>query len=134
MKYHDSKDKKPLSPHLGIYKPQISSVLSILHRISGIVNFVGLSALVWWIVCVTFSTSNPMEGMVWNFFTTAFGNLILMGWTLSVFFHACTGIRHLFWDAGMGFDVKTMTKTGLFAVGMAFTLTVITWLIIYNVV
>lgn len=134
MTQHNTKDKRPLSPHLGIYKPQISSTLSIMHRASGIFNFIGLSVLVWWIVSVTFSTANPMEGIMWNFFTTGFGNLILIGWSFSLFFHFCTGIRHLFWDMGMGFSVSTMNKTGWLAIVMATFLTMLTWFIIYSVV
>jgi succinate dehydrogenase / fumarate reductase cytochrome b subunit len=133
MEHKNEKRVRPLSPHLGIYKPQISSVLSIGHRISGVFNFLGLLAFVWWIVCVTFSPSSPMESWVWTFFSSFLGISILVAWSFSMFFHFCTGIRHLFWHAGFGFSVKAMTMSGWFTVIMSVLLTVITWLIILNI-
>jgi succinate dehydrogenase / fumarate reductase cytochrome b subunit len=134
MQYTDDKSNRPLSPHLGIYKPQISSTLSIMHRVSGIINFLGLLTFVWWLVAVTFSTKSPMDGWVWNFFSSSWGLIILIAWSFSVFFHFCTGTRHLFWDAGLGFDIKVMKITGWVAVVMAFFLTGLTWLIILSVI
>lgn len=128
-----SKFDRPLSPHLTVYKPQISSALSIMHRASGVVNFVGLLAFVWWIVCVTFSPQSPMESWVWSFFSGTLGHLILIAWSFSLFFHFCTGVRHLMWEAGFGFSIKMMERSGRIAVLMAVVLTAITWLIVYSV-
>ncbi len=133
MQHQDDKLQRPLSPHLSIYRPQISSTLSIMHRVSGVVNFLGLFAFVWWIVCVTFSTKTPMEGWVWQFFSNIWGHIVLIAWSFSVFFHFCTGVRHLFWDAGFGFNVRTMEITGWIAVVIASFLTLATWLIILNI-
>ena len=128
-----SKLDRPLSPHLTVYKPQISSALSIMHRISGVVNFIGLLAFVWWIVCVTFSPESPMESWVWSFFSGPLGYLILIAWSFSLFFHFCTGVRHLMWEAGFGFSIKMMELSGWIAVLIAVVLTAITWLIVFSV-
>ena len=124
---------RPLSPHLGIYKPQISSTLSIFHRISGVTNFLSMLALTWWVVGVAFESGNIMQSCIWQFFSTIWGQMILMGLSFSIFLHFCTGVRHLFWDCGLGFEVKTMTITGWIAIITAITLTAITWLIIFNI-
>lgn len=123
---------KPLSPHITIYKPQISSVLSIMHRASGICNFVGLSALLWWIVAVVSASEPPANGMIWKFFNTWYGVAVLAAFSFSLYFHFCTGIRHLFWDVGKGFELKDMARSGSIAVFMAFALTGFTWFIIFN--
>jgi succinate dehydrogenase / fumarate reductase cytochrome b subunit len=122
--------EKPISPHLGIYRPQISSVLSILHRMSGVSNFLGLLALAWWLVFTVSSPQNPSETRVWEFFSSNLGNAILILWSFGVFFHFCTGIRHLAWDAGLGFELKVMKKTGYISVFMAVLLTAITWCVV----
>jgi succinate dehydrogenase / fumarate reductase cytochrome b subunit len=122
---------RPISPHLGIYKPQISSVLSISHRITGIINFICLLAFLWWIVSVAYAQTPIDESFVWNFFATGFGKIILIGWSFAMFFHFCTGIRHLFWDAGLGFSLKAVNLTGWIAVGAATLLTILSWLIIF---
>ncbi len=132
MQYIDTKKKRPLSPHIGIYRPQISSVLSILHRISGVVNFITILALVWWVVSITYADHPPQEGAVWAFFSTGFGTFVLVGLSYSLFFHFCTGIRHLFWDLGYGFKVTTVTLTGWLAIVVSLVLTMITWFIILS--
>ena len=89
---------RPISPHLQIYRFQLTSVLSILHRITGIALSVGTILLVYWLVAAAsgpgaFATAAGLIGS-W------FGRLLLLGWTFALFFHLCNGIRHLFWDAG----------------------------------
>ncbi len=121
---------KPLSPHLSIYKPQISSVLSIMHRITGVVNFIGLVLMSWVLVVVVSSPENPQNGLLWQIFSTNFGLCVLIMWSFSLFVHMSTGVRHLAWDAGYGFELKTMKNTGYAAVFAAVLLTVITWTII----
>lgn len=117
---------KPLSPHLGIYKPQISSVLSIMHRISGVVLFMGLIFLLWWLVGLAYG-QDPSESMVWPFLTSNYGRIILMLWSYSLFFHACTGVRHLLWDAGIGFSLQAVNFSGWLAVAVSIFLTIIAW-------
>lgn len=125
---------KPLSPHLGIYRPQISSVLSILHRATGVSNFFGMVLFVWWVVFLTFTADNVAANFVYSFCSTVYGKVILMAWTFGLFLHACTGIRHLFWDAGYGFDLPVMHKTGWASVIGAVILTAITWSIYFNII
>jgi len=123
---------RPLSPHLSIYKPQISSVLSILHRITGAYLFLGMLTLVWWIVICVYSSFNP-EIARWNFIlSSVFGKLLVFGWTAALFYHKLNGIRHLFWDAGKGYSIKTMTISGISVVVGTFILTMISWIIALN--
>lgn len=117
---------KPLSPHLGIYKPQISSVLSIMHRISGVANFFGTMIITWAIIMSIFSTKWHL--CICKIARSEIGIAFFILWTYSLCFHTCTGIRHLFWDTGKGFAVKTMEKTGIFAILSSILLFVIVWL------
>jgi len=125
---------RPLSPHLGIYKPQISSVLSILHRISGVSNFLGMLMFMWWVVFLTFSAESYTANLIYDLFSTVLGKIILMFWTYGLFLHTCTGVRHLFWDAGYGFEKDTICKTGMAAVIMAVVLTIVVWVIYFNII
>jgi succinate dehydrogenase / fumarate reductase, cytochrome b subunit len=129
VNYIDSNKKRPISPHLGIYKPQISSVLSILHRMSGVVNYLGLLVMVWWMVILAFSIEENSDEFLRYFFGSNLGLIIIIGWTFSLLFHMCTGIRHLAWDLGYGFDVKVMTITGIIAIAVAVILTLSFWIL-----
>ncbi len=116
---------RPLSPHLQIYRWQISSVLSILHRITGIALAVGSLLLVYWIIAAAvgpeaFAQAQGLIGSV-------IGRLLLFGWTYALFFHLANGIRHLFWDMGWGFELKTMSITGWTVVVAALLLTLVAW-------
>jgi succinate dehydrogenase / fumarate reductase cytochrome b subunit len=120
---------RPLSPHLQIYRPQISSVLSILHRITGVALAVGSLLLVYWIIAAAvgpeaFATAQSLIG-------SFIGRILLLGWTFALFFHLANGIRHLFWDMGRGFELKTMSVTGWTVVVVALLLTVIAWALGY---
>ena len=125
---------RPLSPHLTIYKPQISSVLSILHRITGVANFIGLSVLIWWFFLLTYKFDVVLESDFTQFMKSCFGISMLIAFTFSLFLHMFTGIRHLFWDMGKGFSIKAMTITGFFAVFSAFLMTGLTWFLIFSVI
>lgn len=116
---------RPLSPHLQIYRWQISSVLSILHRITGLALAVGSLLLVYWIIAAAVGPEAfaQAQGLIGSFI----GRLLLFGWTYALFFHLVNGIRHLFWDMGWGFELKTMAITGWIAVIAAALLTLIAW-------
>ena len=118
---------RPLSPHLQIYRPQITSVLSILHRLTGVALGVGTIVLVWWLVAAAVGP-DAFEGAQ-GFLGSLFGYLILFGWSWALFYHLCNGIRHLFWDAGWGFDLDILAKTGWLTVGASVVLTVIAWIV-----
>jgi len=120
---------RPLSPHLQVYRPQITSVLSILHRITGVALAVGSLLLVYWIIAAAvgpeaFDTAQTLIG-------SFVGRLLLFGWTFALFFHLVNGIRHLFWDMGWGFELKTVSVTGWTAIIAAVLLTLIAWVVGY---
>ena len=121
--------QRPLSPHLQIYKPQITSVLSILHRGTGIILSIGSIILVLWIVALTLGESTYL--MYSNIINNWFGKLIIFGFTFALFYHLSNGIRHLFWDAGYGYDLKHAYISGVFVIISSLLLTSITWLIVY---
>lgn len=117
--------QRPLSPHLQIYRPQITSVLSISHRLTGLALGFGTLLLVWWLVALA---SGPEAfATVQGFVGSWLGRLLMLGWTFALFFHLANGIRHLFWDAGYGFDLKTTTASGWSAVAAAVVLTLLAW-------
>jgi succinate dehydrogenase / fumarate reductase, cytochrome b subunit len=116
---------RPISPHLQIYRWQLTSVLSILHRASGILLSAGAVLLVWWLVAAA-SGPDAYEG-VENFLGSWPGLLLLLGWTLSLFYHLCNGIRHLVWDTGHALDLKSTYVGGWFVVAGTALLTLIAW-------
>ena len=122
--------ERPLSPHLQIYKPQISSVLSILHRMTGFALAIGTLLLTWWLTAAAYNVA--AFSVAQGFVASWFGQLLLLGFSFAFFYHLCNGIRHLFWDAGYGYELDTMTKTGWLVVVAAFVLTAITWYLGYN--
>lgn len=118
--------ERPLSPHLQIYKPQLTSVLSITHRATGIALTIGTPLLVWWLVAAATSES-AFAAASW-FFGTWFGLLLLFGWSFAFFFHLCNGIRHLVWDTGYGFELRTTYATGWTVVAASGVLTVVAFI------
>ena len=117
---------RPLSPHLQIYRPQLTSVLSILHRITGVALAVGTILLVYWLIATAsgpeaFAAANGIIGS-W------IGLILLFGWTFALFFHLANGIRHLFWDAGLGFELKTVYASGWTVVVAAAALTLLAFI------
>ena len=122
---------RPLSPHLQVYKPQLTSVLSILHRISGIALAVGTVLLVWWLVAA--STGVDAFNTVQRFIGSWIGRLCLLGWSFALFYHLCNGIRHLFWDMGQGFELETAYKFGWGVVVVSIALTLIAWIWGYSI-
>ena len=116
--------RRPLSPHLQAYKPQITSVLSIMNRMTGIALSVGTLLLVWWFVAA--ASSDSAYAAVSGFMRSPLGLLFLFGWIASLWYHFCNGIRHLAWDAGIGFELPTVHATGWAVVGATGVLTVVT--------
>lgn len=119
-------DNRPLSPHLQVYKPQITSTLSILHRATGFALAVGTLLFVWWLISA--AAGPETYAVVEGFLSSWIGTLLLVGWSFAVFYHLCNGIRHLFWDAGRGFEIETFTRTGVIVVVAATALTVVAWI------
>ncbi len=119
--------RRPLSPHLQIYKPQMSSATSIFHRISGVALGAGALLLTLWLVCAA-SGENAFS-IIQAFLGSWVGILILIGFTLALFYHFCNGIRHLAWDAGRGFDLPAMHRNGWIVLAATFILTAVFWVI-----
>lgn len=118
-------DQRPLSPHLQIYRPQWSSVLSILHRITGLVLSAGTVLIAVWFVALA-SGPEPYA-MVQGWLASIPALVILVGWTLAMFYHLLNGIRHLLWDTGMLLDLSSARLSGWFAVIGAVVLTIVVW-------
>jgi succinate dehydrogenase / fumarate reductase cytochrome b subunit len=118
--------KRPLSPHLQVYKPQITSILSILHRITGVAASVGLLLLTWWIVAA--ATSDSAYAAASWFMRSVLGILMIFGWIAALWYHFCNGIRHLAWDLGYGFELTEVHLTGKIVVIATAVLSVITWI------
>src|SRR5438552_3121707 len=97
------KNKRPLSPHLQIYKIQITSLLSILHRGTGLVLYGGAFFCAWWFLALA-QGPHAYEHMQ-HYLFHPLGLLMLLGVSFSFFYHLCNGIRHLLWDAGVGYDL-----------------------------
>lgn len=122
-----SQVSRPLSPHLQVYRWQISNTLSILHRLTGVALSLGGLALVAWLLALAsgqaaFAGANALLGSL-------VGQLALVGWTVCFFYHLCNGLRHLAWDAGHGFEKATARKSGIAVVAAAILLTAVFWAI-----
>ncbi|MEM7442449.1 MAG: succinate dehydrogenase, cytochrome b556 subunit [Pseudomonadota bacterium] len=118
---------RPLSPHISIYRWQINSVLSILHRGTGIVLAIGTLLLVYWLVSAAAGPDayRSAQGFIGSFI----GQILLIGWAWSLFYHLCNGIRHLVWDAGYGFEISTMMRSSVMVLGAATGLTILVFII-----
>jgi len=121
--------RRPLSPHLQVYDMlQMTSALSITHRITGVVWSVGLVFLVWWLGAAA-AGEEAFNGVQW-FFGSFFGILGLMALTAAAWYHTLAGLRHLYWDAGRGYDLPTTYRTGRAVLVGTAALTALTWLIL----
>lgn len=120
--------RRPLSPHLQVYKPQITTVLSILHRITGVALAVGSLLMVWWLVAA--ATSPEAWYGARDFTVSWFGRLLMFGWTAALLFHLANGIRHLIWDIGYGFEQSEYKASGRAVVIATAAGTVLVWLIV----
>lgn len=119
------RQKRPLSPHLQIYKIQITSFLSILHRGTGIVLYGGIVIWVLWFLALAMGPE-AYEKMQ-NLLLHPIGLIVLFGWSFSFFYHLCNGIRHLMWDLGYGYEIHTVRLTGWVVVGSSCFLTLLSW-------
>lgn len=118
-------DHQPLSPHLGIYRWQLTMSLSILHRATGIALAVGAILLVSWIGSASDGPGSFVK-MQW-FLASPVGLILMFGWTVALFYHLCNGIRHLMWDTGRGLDLKSVYATGYAVLAATAALTIIAW-------
>ena len=108
------KDNNPLSPHIQIYNWHISSLISISHRITGIINIIIVTLICFWVALLLLGNAN--YELIQKFFETYFGKFLIVGTVWSFSFQILSEIRHIFWDLGYGFELKTSNITGLLVI------------------
>jgi len=108
------KDKNPLSPHIQIYNWHISSLISISHRITGIINIIIVTLICFWVAFLLLGNTN--YELIQKFFETYVGKFVIVGTVWSFSFQILSEIRHIFWDLGYGFELKTSNITGLLVI------------------
>jgi succinate dehydrogenase / fumarate reductase cytochrome b subunit len=121
--------RRPLSPHLQVYKWPISMAGSILHRATGIALSVGTLLLVWWLAAA--ASSDSAYATASGFIRSWLGVLLLLGWSASLWYHFFAGIRHLAWDAGYGFTKPEVDRNTLVVLGATAVLTLVTWIALF---
>lgn len=123
-----NRGNRPLSPHLQIYKPQLTSVTSILTRISGNALLVGALMVVWWLLAA--ATSPAYFEVVDGLWTSVFGWLVQLGSVWALWYHALAGARHLYWDTGRGLEVETAETLGWACIIGSVLLTIFTFIVV----
>lgn len=127
MSSTSTKSKRPLSPHLSIYKPIPTMVMSILHRVTGVALYFGTIIVAWWLIAA--ATSAEYFALVNGFLGSWFGLLILFGYTWALMLHLLGGIRHFVWDTGNLMDKETTTKLAYATMIGSVSLTILIWII-----
>ena len=122
-----SNSNHPLSPHLQIYRLPLTALLSITHRITGVILALGSLILVW--VLAAAAHSPEYYAFVVSHLQAWYGQVFLFGFLFALYLHFCNGLRHLFWDVGYGFELETVDMTAKLAIVGAIVLTVATWVI-----
>lgn len=123
--------ERPLSPHLQIYRLPLNAILSITHRLTGLILALGAVLVV---AAVITAASGPQPYRVLAAVLTHWGGqVVLAAFTLALYFHLCAGIRHLFWDAGYGYELDTARRSSYGILVGAIVLTVTTWVLAYVV-
>ncbi len=120
---------RPLSPHLSIYKPQLTSGMSIFHKITGIALAVFMAVIVAWLAIVAWLPEwhDPFKDVC----TSWFGRLLLMGWSWAFFYHFGCGVRYLFWATGRGLSLKDVYRWGYVALAFSFLATLALWTTVF---
>jgi succinate dehydrogenase / fumarate reductase cytochrome b subunit len=123
-----NRGNRPLSPHLTIYRPQLTSMTSILTRITGNAMLISALLIVWWFLAA--ATSPEAYAIANGFLTSWFGDLVMTFSVLGLWYHTLAGVRHLIWDNGIGLDIPTAEKMGWAVVIGSVVLTVITIILV----
>ena len=125
-----AKSERPLSPHLQVYRPMYTMVLSISHRATGIALSVGIVLLTWWLVAIASGPESYAEAAAllgtWPF------RLVLAGFALAFWYHFFAGLRHLAWDVGYGFEKREARRSGTLVVGLAIVATLATAALLFG--
>ena len=119
-------NQNPLSPHLQIYRWHISSLLSITHRISGVINLLSLILIFFWLIILSLGENNYELFLI--LINSFLGKFILIGFSWSMCFHILSGIRHLMWDFGYGFEIRTANVSGIIVIILSLFFTTVFWL------
>ena len=122
--------QRPLSPHLGIYRWQLTMALSIFHRMSGV--FLSFGAIVMVIVLAAIASGSSQFQTIQSWLAHPIGLLILVGWTFALFLHLFNGVRHLIWDAGALLEKNIANRSGLFVIAFAVLATAATWALAWS--
>ena len=117
---------RPLSPHLQVYRPQLTSVMSIMHRASGAVLATGSLLVALWLVALAAGTTvfNPVADAIQH----PLGQLVVLGYSLALVYHGLNGIRHLMWDLRIGLEIKQVYQSGYLVLGLTVLVTAMLWL------
>jgi succinate dehydrogenase / fumarate reductase cytochrome b subunit len=119
--------RRPLSPHLQVYRPQITSFTSIMHRATGVALAVGTLLMTWWLIAA--ATSDAAFATAQYVIGSPIGLLCLFGWTLALVYHLLNGVRHLAWDAGYGFEAPEYRHSGIAVLIGTAGVTVLLWIV-----
>lgn len=122
---------RPLSPHLGIYRWGWTMSLSIFHRVTGIALAVGTVLLVYWLFAAASGPQSYIRAQA--LVASWFGQVCLLGWSVALFYHLFNGLRHLAWDSGRGFELKTARVSGLLVLAVTAAVTILAWIAGYGV-
>ncbi len=122
-----SNSKHPLSPHLQIYRLPLTALLSITHRITGVLMALG-SLLLVWVLAAAANDADYYNAMLPHL-QAWYGQALLIGFVFALYLHFCNGVRHLFWDAGYGFELETVDLTAKIAIGVALVMTIATFVV-----
>lgn len=123
--------ERPLSPHLQIYRPMLTMMMSIMHRITGAALYFGVVLLVWWLTAAAWSEA--YFNFVQGFFGSWFGRLILFGFSWALIHHMLGGLRHFLWDTGRGFNLGLVERLAQINLAGSIILTIVLWVIGYGV-
>lgn len=123
-----TQENRPLSPHLSVYRWQITNTLSILHRITGFGLALGLVLFALWLIAAAWCPE--LFTLLMGFFGSIVGKLFLFGWTVAFYYHLGNGLRHLNWDMGRGFLLPEVTASGQVILVFALSASIFTWVMV----
>jgi succinate dehydrogenase / fumarate reductase cytochrome b subunit len=120
-------NNNPLSPHIQIYSWNISSLISISHRITGVLNILALTLICFWIASMLLGSTS--YEFIYSIFNSFFGKFLVIGITWSFSFQILSEIRHLFWDIGYGFELTTSKISGIIVIFGSFIITILIYIL-----
>ena len=123
---------RPLSPHLQVYRLPLPAVMSITHRMTGVILASGTILLTAWLVALAYGPQSFAFAMM--VVGHPLGQLVLFGYSAALFYHMCNGIRHLNWDRGQGLEIEQVTQSGKSTIWVALILTAALWAALYSII